>query len=158
MSKCTKRLWSLSKHKNSLFKMYFLWPHRVQNATQVSSETSLPRLVQSKPSTLIRREENKKRKTISKRKALVCPQKGIWALFWTFSFHFVSFIGVFSILKWKTLVLKTTTLWTRASHFVDGWYLLRYQIHQLLSHPLCVCPFDFCGGGGGWFSLGKLWS
>ena len=33
--------------------------HRVQNVPQVSSETSLPRLVQNKPSALIRLEENK---------------------------------------------------------------------------------------------------
>ena len=45
-----------------------------------------------------------------------------------FLFPFVSFIGVFSILKCKTLVLKTTTWWTRASHFVDGWHLLKCQI------------------------------
>ena len=75
----------------------------------------------------------------------------------------MSFIGVFSILKYKTLVLKTTTWWTRASHFVDGWRLLRYQI-RLFPHSLCGWPCDFCGGGGyEWFSLGKnffpnLWS
>ena len=73
-----------------------------------------------------------------------------------FLFPLVSFIGVFSILKCKTLVLKTTTWWTRGSHFVDGWHLLRCQIRRLLPHPLCGCPFDFCVGGGyGWFSLGN---
>ena len=54
-----------------------------------------------------------------------------------FLFPLVSFIGVFSILKCKTLVLKTTT-----------WHLLRCQIHRLLPHPLWGCPSDFCGGGG----------
>ena len=52
-----------------------------------------------------------------------------------FLFPFVSFIGVFSILKCKTLVLKTTTSWSRASHFVDGWHLQRCQI-RFFPHPL----------------------
>ena len=52
-----------------------------------------------------------------------------------FLFPLVSFIGVFSILKCKTLVLKTTTWWTRASHFVDGWHLLQCQI-RFFPHPL----------------------
>ena len=47
----------------------------------------------------------------------------------------MSFIGVFSILKCKTLVLKTTTSRTRASHFVDGWHLQRCQI-RFFPHPL----------------------
>ena len=73
-----------------------------------------------------------------------------------FLFPLVSFLFVFSILKCKTSVLKTTTWCTRASHFVYGWHLLRCQIRRLLPHPLCGCPFDFCGGGGyGWFILGK---
>ena len=52
-----------------------------------------------------------------------------------FLFPFVSFIGVFSIFKYKTLVLKTTIWWKRASHVVDGWHLLRCQIH-LFPHTL----------------------
>ena len=48
----------------------------------------------------------------------------------------MSFIGVFSILKCKTLVLKTTTSWTRASHFVDGWHLQRCQIRFFFLHHL----------------------
>ena len=52
-----------------------------------------------------------------------------------FLFPFASFIGVFSIMKCKTLLLKTSTWWTRASHFVDGWHLLRCQ-NPLLPHPL----------------------
>ena len=42
----------------SFLKRTFL-DHREQNVPQISSETSLPRLVQNKPSVLIRREENK---------------------------------------------------------------------------------------------------
>ena len=33
------------------------------------------------------------------------PQKEHWAFFWTFSFHFLSFNGVFLTLKCRTLVL-----------------------------------------------------
>ena len=65
-----------------------------------------------------------------------------------FLFPLVSFIGVFSILKCKTLVLKATTWWTRARYFVDGGHLQRCQIRRLLPQPLCDCPFDFCRGRG----------
>ena len=41
------------------FKKRTFYDHTVQNEPQVSSETSLPRVVQNKPSALIRREENK---------------------------------------------------------------------------------------------------
>ena len=53
----------------------------------------------------------------------------------SFLLPFVSFIGVFSSLKCKTLVLKTTTRWKRASHFIDGWHLLTCQI-RFFPHPL----------------------
>ena len=45
-------------------------------------------------------------RTISWWKASLSPQKEIWAFFWTFSFHFLSFNGVFLTLKCRTLVLK----------------------------------------------------
>ena len=62
----------------------------------------------------------------------------------------LSFLGVFLILKYKNLVLKTTTWWTNASHFVDGWHSLRCQM-CLFPHPLCGWPCGFCGEGGyGW--------
>ena len=70
-----------------------------------------------------------------------------------FLFPFVSFICVFSILKCKTLVLKTITWWTRGNHFVDGWHLLKCQI-RFFPHPLkwLTWPLDVCGGlGYGWF-------
>ena len=41
------------------FKRRTFLDRRVQKVPHVSSETSLPRLVQNKPSALIRREENK---------------------------------------------------------------------------------------------------
>ena len=46
------------------------------------------------------------RGTISWWKASLPPQKESWVFFWTFSFHFLSFNGVFLSLKYKTLVLK----------------------------------------------------
>ena len=42
-----------------LFKNVLFFDHRVRNVPQVSSETSLPWLVQNKPSAPIRRVENK---------------------------------------------------------------------------------------------------
>ena len=61
----------------------------------------------------------------------------------------MSFIGVFSILKCKTLVLKTTTRWKRASHFIDGWHLLRWQI-RFFPNPLNGLPdhWTFVGEWG----------
>ena len=62
-------------------------------------------------------------------------------------FVFVSFISVFSILKCKTLVLKTTTWWTRASHFVvDGWQLVRCQI-RFFPTPYVVDHLTFVREG-----------
>ena len=132
MSKCRKRPWNLYKYKNSLLKT-----HYVRNVPQVSSETSLPWLVQNKPSTPIRRVETRlnssKDNFIAKSFRLSTKRK--LSILLNFLFPFVSFIGVFSILKCKTLVLKTTTWWTSASHFVDGWHLPRSQI-CFFPHPL----------------------
>ena len=46
------------------------------------------------------------RRTISWWKASLPPQKESWAFFWTFSFYFLSFNGVFLSLKCRTLILK----------------------------------------------------
>ena len=46
------------------------------------------------------------RRTISWWKASLSPQRESWAFFWTFSFHFLSFNGVFLTLKCRTLALK----------------------------------------------------
>ena len=45
-------------------------------------------------------------KTISWWKASLSPQKEKWAFFWTFSFHFLSFNGVF--LPWNAELLSST--------------------------------------------------
>ena len=59
MSRCRKRPWNLYKFTNSFWKRTLFFDHRVRNVPQVSSETSLPWLVQNKPSAPIRRVENK---------------------------------------------------------------------------------------------------
>ena len=123
--RCRKRPRNLYKHKNSFFKNELFFDHRVRNVPQVSSETSLPWLVQNKPSAPIRRVgtrlNSSKDNFIAKSFRLSTKRK--LSILLNFLFPFVSFIGVFSILKCKTLVLKTTTSWSRASHFVYGWHL-----------------------------------
>ena len=130
MSKCRKRPWNLYKFKNSFWKRTLFFDHRVRNVPQVSSETSLPWLVQNKPSTPIRRVETRlnssKDNFIAKSFRLSTKRK--LSILLNFLFPFVSFIGVFSILKCKIFVLETTTSWSRASHFVDRWHLQRCQI------------------------------
>ena len=64
-----------------------------------------------------------------------------------FLFPLVSFIGLFSFLKCKTLHLKATTWWTRASHFVDGWHLS--------PPPMWLPIWLLWGSGYGWSILGK---
>ena len=59
MSTSKKRPWNLYKYKNSFSKTLLFFDYRVRNVPQVCSETSLPSLVQNKPSAPIRRVENK---------------------------------------------------------------------------------------------------
>ena len=55
-----------------------------------------------------------------------------WAFFWTFFLSLVSFMGVFSILKCKTLVLKTTTSWSRPRReYASSVEQIVSQTHQL---------------------------
>ena len=112
------------------FENVVLFDHRVRNVPQVSSETSLP--CWFKTSQVLRSVENKV-EFLERQCHSECS--GNWAFFRNFPFPFVSFIGVFSILKCKTLVLKTTTWWKRVSHSVDRWHLLRCQI-RFFPHPL----------------------
>ena len=131
------------------FKNVVLFDRRVRNVPQVSSETSLP--CWFKTSQALRSVE-KRVEFLERQCHSECS--GNWAFFRNFPFPFVSFIGVFSILKCKTLVLKTTTWWTRASHFVDGWHLLNMVSNPFLPSPpkWLTWPLDVCGGVGyGWF-------
>ena len=94
-----------------IFNDVLFFDYRVRNVPQVSSETSLPWLVQNKPSAPIRRVETRlnssKDNFIAKSFRLSTKRK--LSILSNFLFLFVSFIGVFSILKCKTLVFKTTT-------------------------------------------------
>ena len=94
-------------------------------------------LIQNKPSAPIRRVENKveffERQFQSEKLSFVHKRK--LSILLNFLFPFVSFIGVFSILKCKTFVSETTTSWSRASHFVDRWHLQRCQI-RFFPRPL----------------------
>ena len=78
----------------------------MQNVPENSAKTSVPWL-HFKTDHALRREENKF-EFLERRwwKASLPPQKESWAFFWTFSFHFLSFNGVFLALKCRTLVLK----------------------------------------------------
>ena len=129
-----------------------------QKVPHVSSETSLPRLVQNKPRALIPAKKtrlNSSKHNFMVKSSRLSTKKNL-DIFLNFFFPFVSFIGVFSNLKRETLVLKTTTWWTRANHFFC-WRMTSTKVpNPLLSHPLCGWPFDFSWGGAyGWFSLGK---
>ena len=124
----------------------------------MSSETSLPWLVH-KTSQALRSAVKKTRLNSSKQnfiaKSFRLPTKRKLSVLLNFLFPFVSFIGVFPILKCKTLVLKTTTWWTRASHFVDGWHLQKCQI-RFFPHPLNGWHDHWTfvgesGMGNGWF-------
>ena len=70
----------------------------------------------------------------SKKRSIRLSTKRKMSILLNFLFPFVFFIGVISILKCKTLVFKTTTWWTRASHFVDGWRLQKCHIHFFPHH------------------------
>ena len=85
--------------------------YRVQSVPQVSSETSLCRLVQNMPSALIRREEDKveflETQLRSEKFSFVHKKESEHSFELSISICF--FYTQISILKCKTLVLKTTT-------------------------------------------------
>ena len=138
MSKCRKRPWNLYKYKNLLLKTYSSLTTEYRMYLKIlQSPRCLNWLVQNKPSATIRRVETmlncSKDNFITKSFRLSTKRKLRIPL--NFLFPCMSFIGVFSILKCKALAFKTTTSWTHASHFVDGWHLLRCQI-RFFPHPL----------------------
>ena len=162
MSKCRKRPWNLYKYKNSVLKSYF--PSIIEYGMYLKCLQKPRCLGWFKTSQALRSAVHKTRLNSSKdnfiAKSFRLSTKRKLSILLNFLFPFVSFIGVFSILKCKTLVLKTTTWWTRASHFVDGWHLLRCQI-RFFPHPpkWLTWPLDVCRGVGYgwfyWFSSGK---
>ena len=121
------------------FKRRNFLDHRVQKVPHVSSEISLRRLVQNKPTALNRRELNKDEflaETQFHSEKLSFVHKKESEHCFNFFFPFVSFIGVFSNLKFKTLVLKTATWWDP----------LRCQI-RLFPIPYVVDHLTFLGEG-----------
>ena len=96
----------------------------MQNVPENSAKSSLTWL-HFKTDHGLRREENKveflEGRFLDEKKASLSPQKESWAFFWTFSFHFLSFNGVFLSLKCRTLVLKhRSAWWSLSSHFVEN--------------------------------------
>ena len=134
MSKCRKRPWNLYKYKNSLLRTYFSLTIEYGMYLKCLQKPRCLGWFKKKSSAPIRRVETRlnssKDNFIAKSFRLSTKRK--LSILLNFLFPFVSFIGVFSILKCKTLVLKTTTWWKRASHSFDRWHLLRCQIRFFL--------------------------
>ena len=134
MSKCRKRPRNLDRYKNSL-----LLDHRLQNALKVSSK---PRCLGSKQA-----QRNAVKKTrlnsskdnfITKNFCLSMKRKLTILL----NFPFVSFIGVFSMLKCKTLVLMN------ARQPFCWWMSFTKVLNPFLPHPLRVDHLTFVAGYG----------
>jgi len=98
----------LYKYKNSVLKTYFslIIEYGMYLSPSVFRNLA-PLLVQNKPSAPTRRKQSLERQCHSEKRSFV--NKKETAHYFELSLSFVSFIGVFSILKCKTLVLKTTT-------------------------------------------------
>ena len=137
MSKCRSRPWNLYKYKNSFLKTYFSLIIEYRMYLKCLQKPSC--LGWFKTSQALRSAVHKTRLNSTKdnfiAKNFRLPTKRKLSILLNFLFPFVSFTGVFSILKCKTLVLKTTTSWTCTSYFVDGWHLLTCQI-RFFPHPL----------------------
>ena len=137
ISKCRKRPWNLYKYKNFFLKTYFsliieygMYLKCLQKPRCLGWFKTSQALLSAVHKT---RLNSSKDNFIAKSFRLSTKRK--LSILLNFLFPFVSFIGVFSILKCKTLVMKATTPWTRASHFVGGRHLPRCQI-RLFPHPL----------------------
>ena len=137
MSKCRKRPWNLYKYKNSVLKSYF--PSIIEYGMYLKCLQKPRCLGWFKTSQALLSAVHKTRLNSSKdnfiAKSFRLSTKRKLSILLNFLFPLVSFIGVFSILNCKTLVLKTTTSWTRANHFVDRWHLQRCQI-RFFPHTL----------------------
>ena len=137
MSKYRKRPWNLYKYKNSFLKTNF---------SLIIEDRMYLKCLQ-KPLCLGGFETTQALRSVIEKTGLNSSKDNFIAKSFGLStkrklsillnclFPFVSFIGVFSILKCKTLVLKTTTSWSRASYFVHRWHLQRCQI-RFFPNPL----------------------
>ena len=131
MSKCRKRPWNLYYTKNSFSMTYFsliieygMYLKCLQKPRCLGWFKTSQALLSAVHKTKL---NSSKDNFIAKSFRLSTKRK--LSILSNFLFLFVSFIGVFSILKCKTLVFKTTTSWTRASHLVNEWHKQRCQIH-----------------------------
>ena len=159
MSKCRKCRWNLHKYKNSFLKTHF---SLIIEYGMYLKCLQKPRcLGWFKTSQALLSAVHKTRLNSSKdnfiAKSFRLPTKRKLSILSNFLFLFVSFIGVFSILKCKTLVLKTTTSWTRQPFC---WWMTFTKVSNpfLPSPTKCLTwPLDVCGGVGCgffyWFSL-----
>ena len=131
MSKCRKRPWNLYKYKNYFFKKAY-FSLIIEYGMYLKCLQKPRCLGWFKTSQALRSAVHKTRLNSSKdnfiAKSFRLSTKRKLSILLNFLFPFVSFIGVFSILKCKIFVLETTTSWSRASHFVDRWHLQRCQI------------------------------
>ena len=135
ISKCRKRPWNLYEYKNSFLKTYFsliIEYEKYLKCLQKPGCLGWFKTSQALRSTVHKTRLNSAKDNFIAKSFRLSTKKKLSVLL-NFLFPFVSFIGIFSILKCKTLVLKTTTSWTRASHFVDGWHLQRCQIRFSLT-------------------------
>ena len=128
--------------KNALF-----FDHRVRNVPQVSSETSLPWLVQNKPSAPIRRVENKvgflERQFHSEKLSFVHKKETEHSIELSLSVC-VFYRHIFNLWSWKPPHDERAP-----AILVDGWHLLSYQI-RFIPHPLNGWHdhWTFVGEGG----------
>ena len=133
MSKCRKSPSNLYKYKTSLLKTYFSLIIKCE-CLQKPRCLGWFKISQAIRSAVLKTRLHSSKDNFIARSFRLSTKRKLNILL-NFFFPFVSFIGVFSISKRKTLVLKTTGWWTRASHFVDGWHLLWCQI-RFFPHPL----------------------
>ena len=98
--------------------------HRVQNVPEklhclgcISKQTMR---------SVVKKTRLNTRRKISWWKASLSPRKESWALFWSFSFHFLSFSDVFYTLKCRTLVLNHLH-GDRAARFPN---MVKVNIHE----------------------------
>ena len=126
----------------------------------MSSETSLPCLVQNKPSGPIRRVENKveflERQFHSEKLSFVHKKETEHSFELTLSLLF--YRCIFN-LEMQNFSLENHHMMNGASHFDDRWHLLVPNPFLSLPPKWLTWPLDVCGGGGYgwfyWFSLGK---
>ena len=126
----------------------------------MSSETSLPCLVQNKPSGPIRRVENKveflEKQFHSEKLSFVHIKETEHSFELTLSL--LSYRCIFN-LEMQNFSLENHHMMNCASHFDDRWHLLVPNPFLSLPPKWLTWPLDVCGGGGYgwfyWFSLGK---